>query len=193
MEVRTISSFIISGLTGLIIGYFVGREHLKYEMHSAFQSTAEKLKQNFFPSSSKPNFIATSNSVEPPVATNEPILISVRLLKKGFHAANPSVSDYQDAITFSVLFSNLTDKNIRAFDGVLEFTDLLDNKIIGAKVAINESVVANSPFNWEGQLDYNQFMPTHRRLRDEEQPNLKVSFSVRKILFSDGTMKKLGN
>jgi hypothetical protein len=81
-------------------------------------------------------------------------------------------------------------KAIRAFDGVLAFTDLLDNKILGAKVEINQPIAVDSTLKWEGQLDYNQFVSSHQRLRSEDQSNLRLIFAVGKILFSDGAIKR---
>ena len=37
------AGYIVAVLVGLLIGYFAGREHLKYEMRSAFESAAEGL------------------------------------------------------------------------------------------------------------------------------------------------------
>jgi len=40
------SGYVVALLTGLLIGYFGGREHLKWEMRSAFQSAADGLAEN---------------------------------------------------------------------------------------------------------------------------------------------------
>jgi hypothetical protein len=189
MDIRKSSGFFVAGLIGVIIGYFVGREHIKYEMRSAFQSAADQFKQNAPSVFGMP--AAPARQVQPPPPKpNESAPIRATLLKKWFHASNPSAHDYQDAVEFAVSFSNLTGKDIRAFDGLIEFTDLLDNRILGAKVAINEAIAANSNLKWEGQLDYNQFMAPHRRLREEDQANLIIVFPPGKILFSDGSTKK---
>jgi hypothetical protein len=81
-------------------------------------------------------------------------------------------------------------KDIRAFDGVLTFTDLLDNAILSSKIAINEPLKAGSVLSWRGGIKYNQFMDEHQRLRNEQQKNLKIRFMTRKILFADGTSKE---
>jgi hypothetical protein len=195
MEFRRLSGFLLAALTGATIGYFAGREHLKYEMRAAIQSAAEQVKHELSSAFGKP--ASTSTQPRPgeaptPKPTTEPTPISVALLKKGFHDKNIMASDYQDTITFAVSFSNRTGKDIRAFDGVLAFTDLLDNQILNAKVEINQPVSAGSTLKWDGQLDYNQFMSAHQRLRTEDQSNLKLAFTVRKVLFSDGTVRQYG-
>lgn len=40
------AGIIVAVLIGLSIGYFAGREHIKYEMRSAFQSAAEGISQS---------------------------------------------------------------------------------------------------------------------------------------------------
>lgn len=41
------AGIIVAVLIGLAIGYFAGREHIKYEMRSAFQSAAEGISESF--------------------------------------------------------------------------------------------------------------------------------------------------
>jgi hypothetical protein len=123
----------------------------------------------------------------PPAASkpSEPPVFEVVLRKKAFRQG-----DFQNAITFTVGFRNLLDKDIRAFDGVLRFTDLLDNEIEAARVAINKRVAATTTLEWEGELHFNQFKDSHQRLKNEHFENLKVYFKTRKILFADGTTKE---
>lgn len=170
---------------GLVIGYFAGREHVKYELRSAFQSAAEGMQRSL--SSAFGSADSKTQSKPPPPATpKESSSFKITLLKKGF--SNLGVAE--DAITFTVVFDNLTGKDIRAFDGILSFTDLLDNKILSAKLAINDPVGPASTLQWEGQLHYNKFIDAHQRLRGAEFENLKVLFTPRKILYTDGTTKE---
>lgn len=115
--------------------------------------------------------------------------LKIELVNKGFKAANFKDNDYQNQITFQLSISNSLEKDIRAFDGVVTFTDLLDNEIISLRLEINEPIKALSKARWSGAIDYNQFMDTHRRLRTESENNLKVRFVTRKVLFTDGTTK----
>jgi hypothetical protein len=112
------------------------------------------------------------------------------LVSKGFKARNIQAGDYEDDITLQLAFTNVLDKDIRAFDGVITFTDLLDNEILSSKIAINEPLKVGAVLNWNGAIKYNQFMDTHLRLRNEEQKNLKIRFATRKILFLDGAVKE---
>jgi Protein of unknown function (DUF2939)/GYF domain 2 len=130
------------------------------------------------------------NKSQPQPTDSLPPPLQVSLAAKGFKASNPHAGDFEDDITFQLAITNVLDRDIRAFDGILIFTDLLDNEILSSKLAINEPVKAGSVLNWKGALKYNQFFDTHQRLRNEQQKNLKVRFSTRKILFADGTSKE---
>lgn len=189
---RKLVSYFAAMLAGLVIGYFAGREHLKHEMRTAFQSAAQEMQKSLVsafgvnPSSKEPN----STQKTPPPKPKEAPPLSVALVKKGFRGSNYQAGVYGDAITFEVSFTNLTGKDIRAFDGVLSFNDLLDNRVLSASLAINDPVKADSALGWTGQLDYNQFMDSHQRMRSEDQANLKATFTARKVLFADGTTKE---
>jgi hypothetical protein len=41
------AGYILAAFIGIAIGYFAGREHIKYEMRSAFQSAAEGISESF--------------------------------------------------------------------------------------------------------------------------------------------------
>jgi hypothetical protein len=116
--------------------------------------------------------------------------LQVMLVSKGFKASNIQARDFEDDILIKLKFTNVLDKDIRAFDGVLTFTDILDNEILSSKIAINEELRAGLDLTWKGSLKYNQFMNGHQRLRDEQEKNVKVKFFTRKILFADGTSKE---
>ncbi|MDD2467152.1 MAG: hypothetical protein PHI97_24450 [Desulfobulbus sp.] len=189
---RKLLGYFGAALVGLIIGYFAGREHLKYEMRITLQSAAQEMQKSLASAFAAPPSTKKSQSTTqkiPPKPIEEPP-ISATLVKKGFQGSDYKAGILQEAITFSVSFENLTGKDIRAFDGVLIFNDLLDNRVISSSLAINEHVKANSALKWDGQLDYNQFKDSHKRLRSEDQTNLKVTFAARKVLFSDGTTKE---
>jgi hypothetical protein len=141
---------------------------------------------------SPPQTVTTSVPQAGTKSALEPSLFEFKLLSKGFKNRNIQASDFEDDITFKLLITNLSDKDIRAFDGVVTFTDLLDNKIVSLKLAINDPLKSNSTINWDGAIRYNQFKEDHQHLRNEAKSNLKMNFIPRKILFADGTTKEYG-
>lgn len=172
---------LLSIAVSLAIGYFAGREHLKYELRTAFEGAAQGFRRALGgeapppPKASKP-----ASKLEQPIA---PLL-----KQKGFDEGQYG----QDTITLKIDFSNRTGRDIRAFDGNLIFTDLLDNQILSAKVAINEFVPAGGTYAWSGGISYNQFIDNHERLRGAEIQNMKVVLSTNKVLFADGEVKEYG-
>ena len=54
---------------------------------------------------------------------------------------------------------------------------------------LRSHTAAGGSLEWEGKLDYNQFISSHERLRNAETENTKVTFTLKKILFADGTVQ----
>ena len=179
------TKLITTGLACLILGYFVGREHLKYQMRTVMQDTVKKMQAGFGAALGETN--DPPQRPTSPAAKTEDQPLVVALLKKDFSPKDIHNGKYEADVTFTIQFSNETKSDIRAFDGILEFTDLLGNSIIASKVEINERVVAGQTLAWDGALEYNQFMDDHQRLRSEPMENLKISFRTHKVLFADGT------
>ena len=175
-------------LVALVFGYFVGREHLKYEIQTTSHSDAQEMQKNLPSGLAIPSSPETTEfKTQTPSPSVEDIPLTVNLLEKGFQESDYQAGIIRESITISVSFENHSDRDIRAFDGVLVFNDLLDNRVFASSLAINELVQKNSELKWNGKIDYNQFIDSHQRFRNENQENLKVSFILRKILFADGT------
>ncbi|KFB74490.1 MAG: hypothetical protein AW09_000201 [Candidatus Accumulibacter phosphatis] len=183
-KVRWINSrqnrlLLASVAASLVVGYFAGREHVKYELRSAFEDAAQGIRR-LFTGDTPPKVDAP----KPAAQREQPIVPS--LVRKGFREGEYG----RNAITFTVRFSNRTGKDIRAFDGNLVFTDLLGNEIHSAKLAINEPVTNGATYSWDGELSYNQFMSAHERLKGAEVENMKTLLVTKKVLFSDGEIKE---
>ncbi len=123
----------------------------------------------------------------------EPSPIDLTLISKKFREANfrarPAVDS---AIEFQLAIVNRDKQALQAFDGVLTFTDLLDNELLSTKLAINQPLpMSDGPYVlWSGELEYNQFMESHKRLRSAELQNIKIKFLPRKLLYADGSTKE---
>jgi hypothetical protein len=163
----------------LLVGYFAGREHVKYEIRSVFEGAAEGISRRLNGGTPKP--IAKSKVA---AAKDQPI--AAKLMRKGFYEGEYG----RNAVTFTVEFVNRTGKPVRAFDGALTFTDLLGNEIYSAKLAINDPIAAGATYAWDGKLDFNQFMADHERLKNAEPQNLKLVLVTKKVLFDDGQVKE---
>lgn len=117
--------------------------------------------------------------------------LAVSLVYKGFKDRNIRNNDFEDDITFVLEIKNKSERDIRAFDGVITFTDLLDNKLLASHLAINDTIPKGKIITWNGQIEYNQFKEDHKRLRYADQNAVKLKFIPHKILYGDGTMADL--
>lgn len=70
--------------------------------------------------------LSTSEKPAPP--------LTVALVSKGFKASNIQAGNFEEDITIQITVTNMLDNDIRAFDGVLTFTDVLDNEILSTKM-----------------------------------------------------------
>jgi len=184
--------YVAVGLATAVIGYFAGREHLKYEMRNALQSAAEGIATGFGlkPTAEEATPEDQTKETSTPSQEERPKPIGAELISKGFHAADTHNNEYQDYITIGIRFENLTGQDLRAFDGIIVITDVLDNEIMAATASITDPIKAGASFRWDGTIDYNQFKPEHRKLRSVEKRDLKAIFRPRKLLFSDGTTQE---
>jgi hypothetical protein len=115
--------------------------------------------------------------------------VSVTLVDKNFKAMDFKTDNYQDRINFRLAIKNISGKDIRAFDGTLKFSDLLDNRIIASKLEINDPIKSGDTFSWSGSMSYNPFIEDDKRFRAADRENIKLIFIPRKTLFADGTVK----
>jgi hypothetical protein len=175
------------GLVGLVLacsvgGYFAGREELKWELRSV---VAERLVniQNILADPPRPVAAPELRGVRPTVP------LTAALLDKGFHQANPQAGDFESYMTVAVAFENRGDKDIRAFDGVLTFTDLLDHVILRCNISINDLVRIREKLKWNGTMEYNQFLAPDKNFVGEDIANIKLVMTVGKILYSDGSVQ----
>jgi hypothetical protein len=129
---RSALGYLAAGLVGLIIGFFAGREYLKYEIRTAFQSAFGDIQKSLSSfvgdlgkspaaASARPS-LAASPGPPPAAKSTEPSPIAVALISKGFKTGR-----IEDEITLELSVRNLGKRDIRAFEGTLRFTDLLDN------------------------------------------------------------------
>lgn len=190
-------SYIAVGLIGLVIGFFSGREYLKYEIQATVQSVVDDLRKDFagtIAGSTTATTPATSKiaaaKAPPPPKPKEVAPVVVTLVSKGFKPHDLDRGDYEDDITFVLSIKNTGERAIRALDGTLHLTDLLDNEIMPLSLAINEPIAAGGKITWSGAIKYNQFLDQHERLRAARLENMKTRFEPRKLLFADGSTKQ---
>jgi predicted nucleic acid-binding Zn-ribbon protein len=186
----------------LVVGFFAGREQMRYQVASAMTNALAHTFDGMGKTAAvAPTTVTSAPVVAPPkegtAAPPEPVadagkgsVIAAVLLKKGFRDQNFSGGNYtKAAITFAVQFENTGNKDIRAFDGVLAFNDILGNRILASKLTISSPIAMGKSIKWDGELEYNQFESQHTTLRGFDMKDVSITLQVHKILFVDGTQK----
>jgi len=170
-------------------GFVSGREYMKFEIRTALADGFRGISQ--LATAAQPIGPAVATPVPAPMKLSapptRPVPLQVSMSAKGWTPSNPRGGEFDDFVTFKLMIKNISDRKIRAFDGVLHVTDLLDNNIINLNVAINDPISPISPMTWPGTMLYNQFLENHKALRNAEFYNIKTSFQVHKVLYDDGT------
>ena len=138
-------------LSGLVLGFFIGREHLKYQTQSAMSEALGEFATHMGKAFGGKEKAAEKAPTPAKVVKTYPM--TVTLIRKGWEEER-----YGSKLTMELSFASATEKNARAFDGRLVFTDWLGNQILASKVAINEPVRAGQSIVWIEGIDYNQFI-----------------------------------
>jgi|ERR1051326_3142590 hypothetical protein len=113
--------------------------------------------------------------------------VNVAVYEKGFLPSNPMGGRYQDYITIRCAYENTSSKEIRAFKGVVVFQDLFGSDIYRVNLTISDPIRTGEKANWNGTINFNQFIDAQRRLRDADLKNMKVVWMPVSVLFADGT------
>lgn len=181
------TKYLIAGVavTAFTLGYFAGREHIKYEMRQAMTAAANQFKQSVTEIFAPPKEESKAPSESKP--SNQKTL-GVSLIRKGYRDFDMDIGN--KAVTFALSFTNTLGKSIRAFDGLLVFSDLLDNPIKKLNLSYTKPINSNEAVTWEGEMDYNQFIDSDRALRSKDVSDLKVKLILRKVLYADGTTEE---
>tara|TARA_Y100000815_G_scaffold275497_2_gene314087 strand:+ start:5288 stop:5911 length:624 start_codon:yes stop_codon:yes gene_type:complete len=108
--------------------------------------------------------------------------LTVALYDKGY-----TKYDYEDYLTYSLAFQNKTEKDIRAFTGMLSIRDLFDKEIKSINLTIDDPIIAGQTFKGSYTTDYNQFSDEDTRLRNKDLDDLIVEWIPEKIIFTDGS------
>lgn len=107
--------------------------------------------------------------------------LTVSIFDKGFAEYN-----YQEFVTYKFTFENKTDKDIKAFTGLITLNDLFDKEISSFTLTYDKGIPAKSSKNWNAQTDYNPFIDKDVALKGKDLDNLKIIWTPEKIIFDDG-------
>lgn len=113
--------------------------------------------------------------------------INLTVFQKSFIESDPEAGSYNDYIVLKCAYENIGNKDIRAFMGVLKFTDLFDKEIYSSGITISDPLKSGAKATWTGTIDYNQFNDEQKALRYAELKDMKVVWLPKSIIFTDGS------
>lgn len=113
--------------------------------------------------------------------------VKVTLDGKGLQPENVDKWQFNDIVTMDFTFTNTGSTDVRAFQGMAKFKDILDNKIIDIRIVYDKPIKTGETIKWPGAFEINEFMDDHVKLMSTEFINLKMEFDTTKIIFVDGS------
>jgi hypothetical protein len=101
---------------------------------------------------------------------------------------NANAGRYSDYIAFEMQYENKGDKTIRAFTGVLTFSDLFDRTIKKLQLTYDSPIAPKQKvIDKEKTFKVNQFMDEDMKLYNSKLENLHVTFAGQSVIFDDGS------
>jgi hypothetical protein len=113
--------------------------------------------------------------------------IRFSVLGKGFIPSDASARRFQALLTLNCSYQNTSETDVRAFTGTVLFQDLFGREIFKVRVTISDSIPSGQAAAWNGTVDYNQFIESHRHFLETRLEDMKVVWLPSSIIFSDGT------
>src|SRR5947207_15119760 len=96
--------------------------------------------------------------------------------------------DSYDKYEISLTLKNNSDKDIKFIDATVQFADLLGSHIYDITFNPDHLIPAGQSITDTGQYPINQLMPEQARLAQMKKEDVKVTFVVSKLVFTDNSI-----
>lgn len=173
---------VIASLVSLIIGIFLGREILRYEIKRDMRQAIEGISESFkgvLGKSTSENKLSKNSKPNGEQARNTPkisaLLITKEAVKNGYGQSLK--------ITFAV--SNESGKDIDAFKGRLNLLDGYGEKVRGFLIDEEIKIANGATVTITNLFENNQFVADHQKSVTIEK--FSSVFTLTGALFSDGS------
>lgn len=113
--------------------------------------------------------------------------VKVSVYDKEFEPSDYMSHRMHDGVSISCKISNPSDKNLRAFRGVLVVSDLFDREIKKIEISSEDPLGAGEDADLSWVVDINQFNSDDMKLKNTDFANLKIAWFPLEIIFADGT------
>ncbi|WP_435102301.1 hypothetical protein [Arhodomonas sp. AD133] len=181
---------------GIAVGYFAGREHLKYELRAAMAdawsgfSLGDPFTDDTPPldrEQPEPSASESSSASTPTIGPTLP----VKLVAKEYRDMDLQRSSNPDEhIYLELQMSNALGRDLRAFRGMLVLRDMLGDTITKLRLKDNTPREAGTTWLWRGATGYNPFGERDKALRNASIDNITVSFQLQKVVYADGSSEE---
>jgi hypothetical protein len=151
----------------------------------ATSTSVESATNNPFNALTRSNDAATP-APDPKIAEMRNI-VSVGVLEKGFHEADPSNNDYRDAFTVKLQYHNLSRKSVSGFKGSLRFYDQFSTLVQSFRVEYQNDMRPGAVVVEDDRYHYNQFESSDTKLREIPLAKLHVVWEPSRINYADGS------
>ena len=84
------------------------------------------------------------------------------------------------------MYQNTSTRDIRAFQGKVQFVDLFGSEILTRPLSISAPIASGKKATVDGVIEYNQFLPPHQQLKSTEVKDLKIVWIPELVIFADG-------
>jgi hypothetical protein len=150
----------------------------------------QKANTTYIPQKSKTSSIVTKKALSASSNSSQKENPSgtVQLLDKSVTAKDTDKGIYSDIIRLTYSYTNNTQKDIKGFEGNCTFNDMFGNKIETVGLEVTQNIPAKSTVNDNNKgIEVNQFKDDDEKLKDTDYKNLKMIFTITKVIFTDGS------
>ena len=118
--------------------------------------------------------------------------VTVLVTDKTVTPKNPDQWIFSNYVNFVFSITNNTAKDIQGIQGELNISDLFGAEIMTVGCDFTgETIAAGATItNDDLSFECNEFMDEHMKLYNEEYKDLKFTYVVKQIVFTDGTVKE---
>jgi hypothetical protein len=113
--------------------------------------------------------------------------VTVTVVDKGYSASSYQSGHIEDYLTYRIVYKNICDRGIRAFQGRLLFQGPSGRRMLAVGLTISRPIRAGKKAESDKTIKYNPRDDEQRMFRDTELKKMKIVWIPEKVTFTDGT------
>lgn len=112
---------------------------------------------------------------------------TVALVEKKFQPANYNAGQFLPTQRFKIVAKNTGEKTIAGISGSIVFIDLFGKDVGSVSFEMTETIAPGASHTWRGERTYQDFIDTHKAVRDLDEGKYTTRFEPRTLVFTDGS------